>query len=60
MEKIELTDQELIKVFEDWENDFRANPESFLSQEDCAKMEVATLSERCTITFKAYLKQRQQ
>lgn len=55
---IEITEEQLVQVFEDWENDYRSNPDTFLTQEECAEMEVAVLSERCAICFKAYLRQR--
>ena len=55
---IEITEEQLVQVFEDWENDYRANPETFMTEEECAEMEVATLSKGRAISFKAYLRQR--
>ena len=53
-----LTDKQITQAFEDWENDFRANPDGFMTPEECAAMETATLAERCAIAFKAYIRQR--
>ena len=56
---ITLTEDQLVEVFDVWEKDFRANPETFLTREECAAMETATLAQRTAITFKAFLRQVQ-
>lgn len=53
----ELTDEELTGIFDAWEKEYRANPDGFLTHEECQAMETATLAERQAITFKAYLRQ---
>jgi len=46
------------KAFEDWENEYRANPEGFLTDEEVAAMEVATVSESRAIFFLALLRRQ--
>jgi hypothetical protein len=41
-----MTVQQLKAAFEAWENNQRSNPESFLSKEEVARMEVADISEQ--------------
>jgi hypothetical protein len=43
-------------AFENWENDFRANPSGFYTAEETAAMEVATISESRGIHFLALLR----
>jgi hypothetical protein len=43
-------------AFENWENDFRANPGSFYTAEETAAMAVATISEARAIHFLALLR----
>ena len=52
-----ITQQSATKAFEDWENDYRANPASFYTEAEVAAMKVATLSEQRTIHFLALLRQ---
>lgn len=58
MSTITLTDAQITQIFEDWENDFRANPDTFLTAQEIAAMDSASVAERCTLTFKAYFRQR--
>jgi hypothetical protein len=51
-----LTLDRATSAFEAWENDFRANPETFYTAEDTAAMEVATVSEARGIHFMALLR----
>ncbi len=44
-------------AFEAWERDYRANPDSFFTPEEAARMEVAPLSEQRAIHFMALLRQ---
>ena len=53
-----LTDAQITQAFEDWENDYRASPESFMSAEEVAAMTAASTAEACGMAFKAYLRQR--
>lgn len=53
-----LTLAQATQVFEDWENDYRANPDSFYTSEETAAMQVATVSESRAIHFMALLRQR--
>lgn len=43
-------------AFEDWENDYRAHPETFYTQEETAVMAVADLSEARAIHMIALLR----
>lgn len=45
-----------VAAFENWENNFRANPEGFYTADETAAMEVATLSEGRGIHFLALLR----
>lgn len=56
---VTLTDEQMTAAFEAWEAEYRANPDGFMTPEETRAMETATLAERCTITFKAYLRQVQ-
>lgn len=58
MTTITLTDAQITQAFEDWENDFRANPSAFMSPAEVAAMQAATCAERSMIAFKAYVRQR--
>lgn len=58
MTTITLTDAQITQAFEDWENDYRANPGAFMTADEVAAMEAATCAERCMIAFKAYVRQR--
>ncbi|WP_219209480.1 DUF1566 domain-containing protein [Variovorax boronicumulans] len=51
-----LTLHRATAAFENWENNFRANPEVFMTQEETAAMAVATLSEGRGIHFMALLR----
>jgi len=51
-----LTLERATSAFEAWENDFRAEPETFYTAEDTAAMEVATVSEARGIHFMALLR----
>lgn len=50
------TQGQLTQAFEAWENDFRANPEDFLTAVEVAAMKVAPLSEQRAIYFMALLR----
>lgn len=52
-----MINQEHAQAFEAWEKDWRENPDAFLTAEEVAAMELATLSEQQAITFAAYLRQ---
>lgn len=51
-----LTRETFKRAFEDWENDFRVNPEKFYTPEECAAMEVVELSEARAIHMIALLR----
>lgn len=53
-----MMNQEHAQAFEAWEKEWRENPDAFLTVEEAAAMELATLSEQQAITFAAYLRQR--
>lgn len=53
-----LTLAQASQAFADWESDYRANPDSFLTDEETAAMELATVSEARAIHFMALLRQR--
>lgn len=59
MTTITLSDAQITQAFEDWENDYRANPGAFMNAAEVAAMEAATCAERSMIAFKAYVRQRQ-
>lgn len=53
-----ITHDDLVQAFADWESNYRTNPDNFMSKEEVAAMEVAPLSEQCAIYFMALLSQR--
>lgn len=48
-----LTIESAAKAFEAWEIRYRENPTGFLTTEEVARMEVATVAERSAIYFLA-------
>lgn len=53
-----FTHDDLVQAFADWESDFRLNPETFLTHDEAAAMEVAPLAEQRATYFAALLRQR--
>ena len=51
--------ESLTQAFEDWETEYRANPENFLTQEEVAQLETADVSKARAIHLLALLRQRQ-
>lgn len=49
----------VVEAFKAWEDEYRKDPTSFLTPEECEKMEVADVSERRAIAFIAYVRQRE-
>ena len=43
-------------AFEAWENEFCGNPGAFLTEAECAAMDVLPLSEQRTVCFEAILR----
>lgn len=54
---VTATHEQLVAAFEAWEVDYRANPDTFYTPEECAALETATLFEGRAIAFTAYLRQ---
>lgn len=53
-----MTFEELLeKTFVAWEDDYRARPNEFLTQEEANEMELATLGQKQRIAFIAYARQ---
>lgn len=55
-----VTVQQLARAFEAWENEFREDPSSFLTPEECAALEVATLSDQRAIYLAAIMRKQGQ
>lgn len=53
-----ITHDDLVQAFADWESDFRLNPDKFMTQEEVAAMAVAPLAEQSALYFMALLRQR--
>lgn len=53
-----ITHDDLVQAFADWENNFRLNPETFMTHAEVAAMAVAPLAEQSAIYFMALLRQR--
>ena len=51
-----ITLAQVAQVFADWETGLRAQPDTFMTPEEMAAMEVATLSEARAIYFMALLR----
>jgi hypothetical protein len=43
-EKLTVTLEQMAQAFEAWENGFRADPSKFLTYEECAALNVSTMS----------------
>jgi len=54
-----VTHEKLVQAFEDWETNFRANPDKFMTVDEMAAMEVAPLAQASAIYFMALLRQRE-
>jgi hypothetical protein len=55
-----VTLESLTQAFADWETNFRANPDNFMTADEVAAMAVAPLAEQSAIYFMALLRQRQE
>lgn len=55
-ETLSINLESAAKAFEAWENEYRLNPEGFLTSEESAAMEVADVSEGRAIYFMAILR----
>lgn len=51
-----MDEDKLTAAFEKWENEFRDAPDGFLTPEECAAMEVASVSRSRAIYFAALLR----
>lgn len=55
-ETLDINLSSAVKAFEAWENEYRENSDGFMTQEEQAAMEVASLSEGRAIYFLAILR----
>lgn len=53
-----LTQEQVTKAFENWENDCRQNPHEFLTAEEVASLEVSSISENRAVWLFAYARQQ--
>jgi hypothetical protein len=52
-----ITTESAAKAFEAWENEFRKDPDGFMTPEETARMAAATVSEQRAIYFMALLRE---
>ena len=55
-----FTLQDFVIAFDKWENDYRVNPQQYLSPEECAKMQVSELSVKCAEYFMELLTENKE
>ena len=52
---MKYTKKQLVKAYEEWTSENRLNPSSFISDEDCLKINVKEYSEMCINTLIGYI-----
>lgn len=53
-----ITLDDLVQAFADWESNYRLQPDNFMTHDEVAAMAVAPLAEQPAIYFMALLRQR--
>lgn len=53
-----ITHDDLVQAFADWENDLRLNPDTFMTPEEVTAAAVASVSELRALHLMALLRQR--